>query len=248
MLSTENLGKSFGNFVAIDDITVEFEEDEVVAIIGPNGAGKTTFFNLLTGALSPSKGTISFKGEDITAHTPEQVAKTGLVRSYQTTTIFEELTVLENVQIAVQTRHNTYNLWQKSTSLSNVISDAEKILEDVGLLEKRDRKASELSHGEHRTLDIAVALGTDPDMFLLDEPTSGMSTTETNEMTELLAEISTTIPTVIVEHKMGVVTTLADRIVVLHQGSILADGSPEEVKEDENVRQVYLTGSATIHA
>jgi branched-chain amino acid transport system ATP-binding protein len=248
MLRTENLSKTFSSLTAVDDISVEFGEDEVVAIIGPNGAGKTTFFNLLTGALSPSSGTISFKGEDITSHTPEQVAASGLVRSYQVTTVFEELSVLENVQIAVQTRHNYYNMWRKASGFSDVISDAEEILDDVGLLKKRDVTASSLSHGELRTLDIAVALGTDPDMLLLDEPTSGMSTTETSEMTELIEDLSTSLPTVVVEHKMDVVTTLADRIVVLHQGSILADGAPEEVKKDEEVRRVYLTGSANIHA
>jgi branched-chain amino acid transport system ATP-binding protein len=245
MLRTEHLTKSFESLTAVDDVSVEFGEDEVVAIIGPNGAGKTTFFNLLTGALSPTEGTISFKGEDITDHTPEQVANTGLVRSYQVTTVFEDLTVLENVQIAVQTRHNPYNLWRKAVDLPGVISDAEEILDDVGLLEKRDVTASQLSHGEHRTLDIAVALGTDPSMLLLDEPTSGMSTAETSDMIDLLSELSTSLPTIIVEHKMDVVNTLADRIMVLHQGSILADGTPTEVKQDEDVRQVYLTGSTT---
>jgi len=244
LLETENLTKRFDGVTAVNDVSTTFDSDSLHAIIGPNGAGKTTFFNLLTGALRPTDGRIYFNDEDITELSPEEIARRRLTRSYQVTTVFDELSVLENVRVAIQARHSMYNFWSKASSMGNLVSEAEEILERVGLLNKRDSEAANLSHGERRTLEIAVALGTDPKMLLLDEPTSGMSSEETNEMIDLIENLSQGVTIVLVEHKMSVVMQISDRIKVLHHGEIIADGSPKEVRNDEEVRRVYLEGGA----
>ncbi|MFC6838439.1 ABC transporter ATP-binding protein [Halomarina ordinaria] len=242
ILRVENLRKQFDGIVAVDDVTAEFRRDELHAIIGPNGAGKTTFFNLLTGALSPTSGTIVFEGEDITHAAPSEIARRGLIRSYQVTKLFDGLTVLENVAIAVQSRENAYNFWGATDPA--IDERAYEILEQVDLTSKADSLAENLSHGEQRTLEIAVALGTEPKLLLLDEPTSGMSPEETREVIGLVGDLRTEFPIILIEHKMSVVNEVADRILVLHNGRKLADDRPEVVKQDEEVRRVYLGGTA----
>lgn len=244
LLATENLTKRFEGVTAVNDVSTTFDEDSLHAVIGPNGAGKTTFFNLLTGALRPTSGRIYFDGEDITELSPEEIARQRLTRSYQVTNVFDELSVLENVRVSIQARHSMYNFWSKASSMPDLVTEAEAILDRVGLLNKREQNAEILSHGERRTLELAVALGTDPKMLLLDEPTSGMSSEETKEMIGLISELASDVTIVLVEHKMSVVMQVSDRIKVLHRGQIIADGTPREVQNDEEVRRVYLEGGA----
>lgn len=242
ILRVQGLTKTFEGIVAVDDVSAEFLDDELHAIIGPNGAGKTTFFNLLTGALEPTAGTILFEGEDITDIGPSEIARRGIVRSYQVTKLFDGLTVLENVAIAVQSNENSYNFWNKTDP--EVTDRAREILAEVNLTSKADDLASTLSHGEQRTLEIAVALGTDPKLLLLDEPTSGMSPEETRDVIQLVGELQRDFPIILIEHKMSVVNEVADRILVLHNGMKIADDEPEAVRQDQEVRRVYLEGSA----
>ncbi|WP_250137759.1 ABC transporter ATP-binding protein [Halorientalis salina] len=237
----EGLTKKFDGLTAVNDVSVEFLDEELHAIIGPNGAGKTTFFNLLTGALTPTSGRIHFDGEDITDVGPSGIARRGIIRSYQVTKLFEGLTVLENVSIAVQSDSMSYNFWRPTDP---AIGDrAYEILERVGLANKADSLASDLSHGEQRTLEIAVALGTEPEMLLLDEPTSGMSPEETTEVIELIHQLQGDFPVVLIEHKMNVVNEVADKIMVLYNGEKIADDVPSVVQDNEEVRRVYLEGS-----
>lgn len=242
VLETSNLTKKFDGLVAVNDVSISFEPNELYAIIGPNGAGKTTFFNLITGVLQPTHGSIYFQGEDITDLTVKDVARRKLVRSYQITQIFGKLSVLENVRIAVQSNHQPYNFWRDTADIPELTTKAIGILEDVGLEDKRDVSAENLSHGEQRTLEIAIALGSDPEMLLLDEPSSGMSPEETTEVITLVDELAVRLPMVLIEHKMSVVRQVADKILVLHNGQVLAFGPPEEIQQDERVREVYLGG------
>lgn len=242
ILRVEGLTKKFEGIVAVDDVTARFYRDELHAIIGPNGAGKTTFFNLLTGALTPNKGTIVFEEEDITDLTPSEIARRGMVRSYQLTTLFDGLTVLENVAIAVQANENSYNFWSEVDP--EITTRSNEVLERVDLEDKADHLASALSHGEQRTLEIAVALGTNPDLLLLDEPTSGMSPEETREIIRLVDELQDDLPIILIEHKMSVVNEVADRILVLHNGQKIADDDPDVVRQDDEVRRVYLEGAS----
>ena len=240
VLEVENLIKEFGGLTAVSEVTATFHDDELVAVIGPNGAGKTTFFNLLTGVLTPTAGTIQFDGDDITDLGAAAIARRGLIRSYQITQLFDELTVLENVRIAAQTDANPYEFWRPIDDHPELTDRAERVLDRVGLSDKRDEPAATLSHGEQRTLEIAVSLGTDPTMLLLDEPSSGMSPEETTDVIELLGELAADFPLMLVEHKMAVVWEVADRIIVLHKGEKIADGSPADVRTDDRVRRVYL--------
>lgn len=242
LLRTEGLTKRFDSVTAVDDVDATFEEGTLHAIIGPNGAGKTTFFNLITGALTPSSGTVHFDGEDITDLGPAEIAQRHLIRSYQVTTVFEELSVLENVRVAAQSQHSKYNFWQSADDFPEFIETAEQVLDRVGLLEKRDATAANLSHGEQRTLELAIALATEPKLLLLDEPSSGMSSEETAEIINLIRSLAEEITVVLVEHKMSVVMEVAERIKVLHNGEVIADGSPEAVRNDETVQRVYLSG------
>jgi len=244
ILETSNLTKEFDGLVAVDDVSVSFVSDNLYAIIGPNGAGKTTFFNLVTGVLQPTRGSIRFKRDDITDLSVRDVARRKLVRSYQITQIFEGLSVVENVRIAVQSDHQAYNFWKDISDIPELTDRAEEILREVGLEDKRDVPAGNLSHGEQRTLEIAIALGSDPEMLLLDEPSSGMSPEETSEVIELIDSLATRLPIVLIEHKMSVVRQVADEILVLHNGEVLAFGSPDEIQRDDRVREVYLGGQS----
>lgn len=242
LLRTENLTKNFDAITAVNEVDTEFDEGTLHAIIGPNGAGKTTFFNLITGALDPTSGNVYFDGEDITELGPAKIAERRLIRSYQVTTVFEELSVLENVRVAAQSRHRKHNFWRSADDFPELIKKAEQVLDRVGLLQKRDATAANLSHGEQRTLELAIALATEPKLLLLDEPSSGMSSDETAEIIDLIRSLSKDITIVLVEHKMSVVMEVSEQIKVLHNGEIIADGSPEAVRNDETVQRVYLEG------
>ncbi len=240
LLESRGLSKTFGGLTAVDRVDFQVRAGELRSVIGPNGAGKTTFFNLLTGVLAPSAGRILFKGRDITGLPAHAVSRLGIARSYQVTNIFGDLTVWENVRIAAQSRVTHYRFWGDADSLAAVNARAEEILRHLGLAPKRHARASELSHGEQRYLEIGIALATDPDFLLLDEPTAGMSPDETQRTAAFVRRLAGHVTIVVVEHDMEVVMGISDRITVLNYGEILAEGSPAEIRENADVRRVYL--------
>jgi ABC-type branched-subunit amino acid transport system ATPase component/ABC-type branched-subunit amino acid transport system permease subunit len=240
LLESQGLTKTFGGLTAVNRVDFQVRPGELRSVIGPNGAGKTTFFNLLTGVLPPSGGRILFKGRDITGLPAHAVSRLGIARSYQVTNIFGDLTVFENVRIAAQSRVTHYRFWGNADSLAAVNARAEEILRHLGLAAKRHARASELSHGEQRYLEIGIALATDPDFLLLDEPTAGMSPDETLRTAAFVRRLAGHLTIVVVEHDMEVVMGISDRITVLNYGEILAEGSPAEIRENADVRRVYL--------
>jgi branched-chain amino acid transport system ATP-binding protein len=240
ILRTEALGKSFGRFRALDDVSVAFPSGGITAIIGPNGAGKSTFFNLISGAFPPSEGRIVYKGRDITGTPPHGFARMGIAKSFQITNVFPHLTAHENVRVAAQAQRTRFELFRNRSQFPDLIEKAQALLAEVGLGSRPRRLARELAHGEQRALEIAMALAADPELLLLDEPTAGMSPEETREMMNLVRRLAADRTLVLVEHKMKLVMDLCRRLIVLHQGRLLAEGTPEEVRADAEVRRVYL--------
>jgi len=240
LLESRGLTKRFGGLTAVDRVDFVVRRGELRSVIGPNGAGKTTFFNLLTGVLPPSAGRILWKGADITGQPAHKISRLGIARSYQITNIFGDLTVFENVRIAAQSRVTHYRFWGNPDRLTAVNERAEEILRELGLSARRDVRGAELSHGEQRYLEIGVALATDPDFLLLDEPTAGMSPDETRRTAALVRRLAGLVTIVVVEHDMEVVMGISDRITVLNYGEVLAEGTPAEIRENADVRRVYL--------
>ena len=240
LLRTDDLTIRFGGLTALNSINFAVHRGEVRGVIGPNGAGKSTFFNCLTGVLRPSSGHILFDGEDITGLSPDRISRKGIARSYQITNILPNASVLENVRIAVQSRHHSWSLLTHYRSYRDIIENAETILDSVGLLAKRDEPAANLSHGEQRNLEIGIALATQPELLCLDEPTAGMSAAETRDTIALVRSIAEGLTILIVEHDMQVVTELAQRITVLHYGAILAEGTTTEIQQNPRVLEIYL--------
>ena len=240
ILRTEALTKQFGGLTAVSQVSVQIPRGEIRAVIGPNGAGKSTLFNCLTGVLAPTSGRIVFDGEDITGLPPHRVSQKGIARSYQITNILPRATALENVRIAVQSRHHSWSLLRHYRSYADLIDRARAVLASVGLGDKEAELASELSHGEQRNLEIAIALGTEPKLLCLDEPTAGMSVTETHATVELIRRIAADLTILIVEHDMEVVMGLAQTITVLHYGEVLAEGTPAQIQANPRVQEVYL--------
>jgi ABC-type branched-subunit amino acid transport system ATPase component/ABC-type branched-subunit amino acid transport system permease subunit len=240
LLESRSLTRTFGGLTAVNRVSFQVRAGELRSVIGPNGAGKTTFFNLLTGVLPPSGGSILFKGRDITGLPAHAVSRLGIARSYQVTNIFGDLTVFENIRIAAQSRVTHYRFWGNADGLTAVSERAEEILLHLGLAAKRHARASELSHGEQRYLEIGIALATEPDFLLLDEPTAGMSPDETQRTAAFVRRLAGQVTVVVVEHDMEVVMGISDRITVLNYGEILAEGTPAEIRENADVRRVYL--------
>src|SRR5712691_11397755 len=240
LLRTEQLTRAFGSLLAVDRVNVTIRRGELRSIIGPNGAGKTTFFRLISGEMNPSGGRIWLDGRDITGLPQHEVARLGVAKSYQITNVFPHLTVLENVRVAVQGHARAYDFWSKAARLSGVRKRAETVLDQIGLGSKATALAAHLSHGEKRHLEIGIALATDPALLLLDEPTAGMSPEETDETMRLIRELAAGRTVILVEHKMKVVMRISDHITVLHQGQVLAEGSPEEIRANTLVQQTYL--------
>jgi branched-chain amino acid transport system ATP-binding protein len=240
VIRTEALTIRFGGLTALSGVNFEVRRGEVRAIIGPNGAGKSTFFNCLTGVLRPSSGRILFHGEDITGLSPDRISQKGIARSYQITNILPNATTLENVRIAAQSRRHGWSMLRHHRAYADLIEKAEAVLESVGLRGKADELAANLSHGEQRNLEIGIALATEPELLCLDEPTAGMSTSETHETMELVRRIAKNLTILIVEHDMQVVMELAQRITVLHYGEVLAEGTPDEIQQNPRVLEVYL--------
>ena len=247
ILRTEGLTKQFGAFTAVDDVDLRVERGEFRSVIGPNGAGKTTLFNLLSGALSPTDGTVWFDGEDVTAlPAPERVHR-GMGRSFQILNIFDGLTVRENVRLAAQSvRSDGYSLFAslfRPIDRHDGINDAtERVLDRVGLADVAGEEASVLSYGDKRRLEIGVVLATEPELVLFDEPTAGMSIEETRRTIDLIEEVLVDQTLLLIEHDIDLVMDLSDRITVLHRGEILAEGSPEEIAADAAVQRAYLGG------
>jgi branched-chain amino acid transport system ATP-binding protein len=243
ILRAEGLEKSFGGIHAVAGVSLEIPHGGLHAVIGPNGSGKTTLFNLITGHTRPGAGRVEFDGHDITGMPYYKVARRGLAKSYQITTVFPLLTVFENVRIAAQSADHAYVFWRTADRIRRVVEHAEDVLDRVGLGDRREAVASNLSHGDQRRLDLAIALATSPRLLLLDEPTAGMSPSETAATVELVRELNRDVTILMIEHKMDVILSIADRVMVLHQGTTLFEGTPDEVRSHPRVQEVYLTGS-----
>jgi len=240
ILQTDALTMRFGGLTALNRVSLAVPRGEIRAIIGPNGAGKSTFFNCLTGVLAPTSGRILLDGEDIAGLPPHRISKKAIARSYQITNILPGATVLENVRIAVQSRHHSWSLLRHHRAYRDVIDRARAVLASVGLADKAAELAANLSHGEQRNLEIGIALATEPKLLCLDEPTAGMSVTETHATVELVRRIAADLTILIVEHDMEVVMGLAHTITVLHYGEVLAEGRPAEIQANPRVQDVYL--------
>ena len=240
LLAVENVGMKFGGFVALQGVTTEFRPGRVTSIIGPNGAGKSAFFNVLSGVLSPSTGTVRFKGQDLKGTRQHEFVHRGIARSYQITNIFPDLSVHENVRVAAQAGRSRYNIWTNRNKFDELDARADKALESVGLFAKRNETAKFLAHGQQRALEIAIALISGPELLLLDEPTAGMGPEETKDMVALLERLAAERTILLVEHKMKMILGLSDRILVLHHGQLIADGTPHDIQTDPEVRRVYL--------
>lgn len=243
MLQVEAVDKYFDGFKAVDGANLSVEKGELVAVIGPNGAGKTTLFNLITGQLKPDKGGIIFKGEDIVGLAPHQICKKGIARSFQVVNIFSRLTVFGNVQVAVLSQQRrSSNLFFPARRLA--IDETNSILESVGLLDKREATSGSLSHGDQKILELAMALGSKPELLILDEPTAGMSPEETLATMELIKRLASTqgLTILFCEHDIEVVFSVAQRIMVMHQGRTIIQGGPDEVRSNKEVQDAYLGG------
>ena len=243
LLETRGLTKAFGALVAVNRVNLAVEEKITHSIIGPNGAGKTTLFNLLAGIYPPTSGSIKFQGADITPLEVFRRSHIGIGRSFQTTSIFPKLTVRENVRLAIQSRgKKNFRMLQKASDMKEVEDKTTAILEEVDLRGFEERTAGTIPYGTQRSLDMAIALATDPSLLLLDEPTSGMTPEDTLKVTTLIKRISERRTTVLIEHHMKVVMSISDKITVLHQGNIIAEGPPELIKGNEEVKRAYLGG------
>ena len=241
MLEISGVAKAFGGFQALIGVSLRVEPGEIAAIIGPNGAGKSTLFNVITGHLVPDAGHIKFKGRDITGRPPHAICRLGLARSFQRTNIFPRLSVFDNVQVAILSHEGrAQEMWSRARDLGRERTMA--VLEDVGLAARSAEASGSLSYGDQKQLELGIALALEPEMLLLDEPTAGMSPQETRSSMALVARIARDrrLTLLFTEHDMGVVFSVAQRIRVLHQGRIIAEGAPDEVRRNDEVKRVYL--------
>ncbi len=243
MLQVEGVTKSFDDFMAVNGANLTVGKGEIVAVIGPNGAGKTTLFNLVTGALKRDQGRIIFKGEDISELPPYEICKKGISRSYQIVNIFPRLTVFGNVQVAVLShQRRSSNLFRPAQSIA--VEETRSILESMGLSNKEKSAAGSLSHGDQKILEMAIALGNEPELLILDEPTAGMSPEETLATIELIQRLAKMrgLTILFCEHDMDIVFSIAQSIMVMRQGQTIIQGSLEEVRSNKEVQEAYLGG------
>lgn len=241
ILETEGLTKQFAGFTAVKDVSLRVRRGSIHALIGPNGAGKTTCFNLLTKFLEPTHGRITFKGQDITAMKPADIARLGVVRSFQISAVFPHLTALENVRVALQrARGNSFDFWRSKKVLNGLNARARALLEDVGLTEFIDTIAVEMPYGRKRALEIATTLALDPEMMLLDEPMAGMGHEDIDRVAALIKRVSVNRTILMVEHNLNVVANLSDTITVLTRGQVLAEGPYSVVTKNPEVQQAYM--------
>jgi branched-chain amino acid transport system ATP-binding protein len=241
ILETRHLTKEFKGFTAVSDVNLQVQRGHIHALIGPNGAGKTTCFNLLTKFLVPTKGQILFNGRDITYSAPAQIARQGIIRSFQISAVFPHLTVLENVRIGLQRGLGTsFHFWRSERTLTRLNDRAMQLLAEVGLADAADLVTVDLPYGSKRALEIATTLGMEPELMLLDEPTQGMGHEDVHRVTELIKKVSAGRTILMVEHNMNVVASIADKISVLQRGAVLAEGSYAEVSNDPQVMEAYM--------
>lgn len=243
LLEAKNLRKVFGGLVAVDDVSIDIHKHSLHSIIGPNGAGKTTLFNMISGAMRPTRGRVFFKGEEITNVPTHRIAHAGIGRSFQITNIFPTLTVLESIRLSGQAMgKDNLRFFHNADHLTRYVEKAEEVIELVGLNKKEHALAMSLSHGEKRKLEIGIMLASDPELLLLDEPTAGMSSEQVPALLEIIQKIrdigNKTI--VLVEHRMDMVMSISDRISVMHLGNLLAEGTPREIANTQSVQDAYL--------
>jgi len=241
ILETQGLSKQFKGFAAVNDVNLRVRRGDIHALIGPNGAGKTTCFNLLTKFLEPSGGSIRFNNIDVTSDQPAQIARRGVVRSFQISAVFPHLTVLENVRVALQRKRGTsFHFWRSEKSLTGLDERARYLLADVGLAEFADKVAVELPYGRKRALEIATTLALEPELMLLDEPTQGMGHEDVDRVMQLIKKVSANRSILMVEHNMKVVAGISDAITVLARGAVLAEGGYADVSNNPLVIEAYL--------
>ena len=241
ILETQNLTKEFRGFVAVSDVNLQVQRGHIHALIGPNGAGKTTCFNLLTKFLTPTSGKIFFSGKEITQQKPAQIARQGIIRSFQISAVFPQLTVLENVRIGLQRATGTsYHFWRSDRSLAHLNDKARELLAEVDLSDFADEVTVNLPYGRKRALEIATTLAMEPELMLLDEPTQGMGHEDVSRVTQLIKKVSAGRTILMVEHNMNVISQIADRITVLARGSVLAEGNYQEVSRNPAVMEAYM--------
>ncbi|WP_439025945.1 ABC transporter ATP-binding protein [Haloarchaeobius sp. DT45] len=247
LLETDGLVKQFGGVTATDDVSIEIQEDERVSLIGPNGAGKSTLINLMTRRLEPTAGDIRFKGESIVGLEPHEVVQRGVSKSFQTASIFPDLSVVDNARIAaLGAEHGDFrfNFFRRLDGYGEVEGVAEETLRSVGLWEQRETRAADLPYGDKRRLEIGIALAADPDLLLMDEPTAGMSPEETEATVDLIERVKEEqgLTFLLVEHDMEIIFEISDRIIVLNRGQVIAEGPPDEIRENTAVQEAYLGG------
>lgn len=248
VLETQNLTKKFGGVTAVEDVNMEVEKGKLWAIIGPNGAGKTTFFNLISGVHKPTSGRVFYKNQDITDKRPDQRSQMGMVRSFQLTQIFPNLTTLENIRLAAQSREGfrvQANVLNDAMNYQSLIDKSVELLEKFEMDDKMHAIAKDLSGADKRKLDIIIALASDPHLLLLDEPTSGMAVEEIPEIMDIIVDLNSErddLTILFIEHKVEMVMDIAEYISVLDDGRLIAEGKPEEISEDEKVQEAYLGG------
>lgn len=243
ILEVKGLWKNFGNLAAVAGVDLKFKKNEFTSVIGPNGAGKTTLFNLVTGKLKPTRGGVYFDGKDITGLKPYKIARIGISRIFQITNLFPELTAYENIRVAVLAKmKENKRIFTLDKRLTKANEETGRIIDLIGLSDKIDSLCGVLSHGDQRLIEVGVALASDPTILLLDEPTGGMGPEETDEMVRFIRELNDKedLTILLVEHDMSVVFSVSERIVVMHQGMVIADGNPEEIRQNEKVREAYL--------
>lgn len=243
IIKTKSLTKRFGGLVAVNNVDLNIEENRLTSIIGPNGAGKTTLYNLLIGLLKPDGGKIYFKGQDITGYPPHRIIKEGIARSFQILNIFNELPLFENIRIAVQAeKGHGLEMLSSINSLNEVNDRSFEIIKAIGLNGKENITAKNLSYGDRRILEIGIALASNPKLLLLDEPTSGLASKETGKMADFIQNLAKDLTIVVIEHDMSIVLSISDHIVVLHQGRIIAEGMPDQIRKNDEVQEAYLGG------
>jgi branched-chain amino acid transport system ATP-binding protein len=245
ILYTEDLTKRFGDLVAVSSVDLQIESGDVYSVIGPNGAGKTTLFNLITGWLSPSRGRVVFDGTDVTDYPAHERVQRGMTRSFQITNVFEGLTVQENVRLAVQSAEypsmgTRETLLWGTDRFEEIERRTKDVLAQVELLDRADMRANEMAYGDKRRLEVGLILATDPALVLLDEPTAGMSSDETNETIDLITDVLEDRTLLVVEHDVDLVMNISDRIIALNYGEVIAQGTPTEIANDDAVQEAYL--------
>ena len=243
ILEAVGISKHFGGLMANNDISFAVEEGKITSIIGPNGAGKTTLFNLLTGLYKPDTGKVLFEGQDISGWPIHNIVNLGIVRSFQVLNIFNEISPSENIRLAVQSRKKRgLNFFRSAAGFDDINQETHAVLDEIGLTAVKDLPTKTLSYGDKRVLEIGIAMASRPKLLLMDEPTSGLPSSETERIKKFIKKISAQLTVVVIEHDMDIVLTVSDIIIVLHQGRVIAQGTPKEIKANAEVQEAYLGG------